>query len=52
MALKLHCLWKSKGRKERKGKGKEMEKGTHKRGRQKRECVELEDLKTAVKQPL
>jgi hypothetical protein len=35
-----------------KGKGKEMEKGTRKRGRQTKEGVEMEDLKTAVKQPL
>jgi hypothetical protein len=34
------------------GKGEEIEKGTHKRRRQKKEGVEMEDLKTAVKQPL
>ena len=32
-------------------KGKEMEKGTSKSGRQKKEHVEMEDLKRAAKQP-
>jgi hypothetical protein len=43
---------KAKNRTGHKENGKEMEKGTCKRGRQTKEDVEMDYLKTVVKQPL